>query len=237
METPLLKRINIVILGEEGSGKSTIGNKILQTNGTFKEAFGVTNKKADTLCDCYNNEVKINSTENHSVTIIEANTVEALKGHFENPDKCCCRKLTEIHLILYIVRSGRHSERFYDSMRKEINQLSNAGREILAMVITFCESMEEDARANAVKDYESFWNDNFSHRRLDILPVGFPSIEKSPQTFLDNYRNIIAEDRERLLQLIGKQKGSGAYCQKNKLFKSPCRRLFEYCFEGCCHIL
>ena len=230
--------MNIIILGEEGSGKSAVGNKILQTNGTFREAFGVTNKTADTLCDCYNNEVKINSTENYSVTIIEANTIEALKGHFENPGECCCRKLTEIHLILYLVRSGRHSQSFYDSMRKEINKLSNIAREILAMVITFCESMNQNARTKEVNHYESFWRHNVM--RLGIFPVGFPSIEKSPQAYSDSYKKMISEDRETLLKLIGKQKG--VYCRKNELFKSWCRRLFECCccccFEDCsCCIL
>lgn len=228
MAIPLITKMNIIILGEGGSGKSTVANNILQRKDAFEETHGVSSKNS---CTCFKSSVMINSS-NYAVTVIEANTVQDIKDHFRSPRECCCNDLTKFHLILYLVKSGRQTQEYYDWISKQTKELSNETRAISALIITFSESMDKKHRDDAEEDLRSSLQ---VHSLMDvgIYSMGFPRLETLPPMMSGAYKEVVDQDTKKLFEILESSIKQGRVCQKNKLFKSWCGRLYDCCC-GCC---
>ena len=182
---------NVLLLGKIGHGKSTIGNKMLNDDRSFK----VNDQKSPQTCKSSSLHRSLNEC---SVLI----NVYDHDGLFEGASSTATLYPDipkELNLVVFVLKHGR---RFDERAKKIIESIVNKWNihDISAVVLTHCESLSEEEREKTI---EQFRNDHPSVDALvgkGILAVGFP--DNSLVQSRSQLSQRVEGDKRKLRQLI-----------------------------------
>ncbi|XP_068708026.1 GTPase IMAP family member 4-like [Montipora foliosa] len=178
-ETQAVKNRNVVVLGKTGAGKSTVANKIsgLQEFEVKNVAGSVTSEVKSVCCIFSDNDNRILY---HLKTI---DTIGVFDTKRKNDDVMAEIKkffLTEapegVNLVLFVFRRGRFTEeeiRTFEFITKNFKEQISG---FSAMVITACEGLNEQARAEFLYSFRQEAGDIASFMKKGIYTVGFPDV-------------------------------------------------------------
>ena len=188
---------NILILGKVGVGKSTIANHILgksdaEARGPME---GVTRRSqalriipgqgpGGTKC-----KVMIIDISAQYDRMPRTQLIEDLRSACSEP----------LNLVLFVVQKGRITQAERKAFEEIVPKFPTA---ITSLVITFCEDLDPQSRAEAI---QIFREDDFSKQTArhfrNVYTVGFPNLNKIKLRMREVYKEGIDED-ERILRDI-----------------------------------
>ena len=186
------KKCKILILGRMGHGKSTLGNKIANSDGNFElncEVYPQTCKSLSVISSGTKSQNYLISIYVHRGLFEGAATVTTLASDVP----------PSLNLLFYVLKSG-HS--FAEEERKILEEISSKWNlsGISALVLTHCEDLSEEERKHKISQFKK---DHPSVAELmgeGILAVGFPDNSHiQPGSELSQR---MEEDKKKLRQLI-----------------------------------
>lgn len=224
------KERNIIVIGSSGSGKSTLVNHIVGKDNFSPVRTGVNGSLKSTsednsdlstsnACVCKSCKILIDEELFHS-RIIEVEDVNQLKLHFYSD--CNCNEINRYNIILFTVRLGRDYDSYCEILENQLSMLRTVTNTISALVITCCESMNDESRNKHVEDFKKHSLDTASKMGIGIITVGFQNLERVSEK--DYYESIIIQDRRTLRDLI---KNATKVCEKNDFFKTT--KWYQHC--------
>lgn len=198
---------NIIILGRTGTGKKTIANKILGDERLpVDSAMTSVTREARPM----EAEVKVDDTIHYIIKI-----VDTLGPYSKKIDKTCiwdqisahCTgACDEIHLILFTFRYGVYEQREIDIFTAICELYPDEIPKISALVITGCESLDEEGRENLRQELstETITKRVVQLMKKGIVPVGFPNLKDIKPAFKEEYEKVIVSDANKLKDLVFK---------------------------------
>ena len=183
---------NILLLGKMGHGTSTLGNRILNSDGWFKindqqypqTSQGSSMIKSESQLKNYKIEVY-----DHSGLFEGASSIEELFSAV--PDK--------LNLVIFILKRGYDfDESEVEILKSVMNKWQISG--ISALVLTHCECLSEEERGEMIEQLKKDHPSIAEMMGKGILAVGFPdSSHIQPGSPLSQR---VEEDKANLRQLI-----------------------------------
>ena len=185
-------QLNVVILGNVGTGKKTLGNHIVDKE-IFQPEGSLGTRKVNTHCE----EEVLGDTVYRILTV----DTESLETGYFDPLQCIRAQFKMIHLIIFVIANGCYTDESHSSLMHVVRHLDQ-GAEFSALVITHCEGITNDHRERIIKDFKS---DHRSSKLADFMrkgvyTVGFPE-SKSPQLKVI-YQNEVKEDEKIIRELV-----------------------------------
>lgn len=201
----LTYRRNILVVGRNGSGKSSLINNVIGEDCfPIQKGFPTTPSTAQDVC----RELLINNNK-YQCTLIEL----PLCDQYEEPPKDWVYKqipdphqresLKRINLIAYVIRKGRLTS---EDM-KALQYTKIFPQSISAFVVTHCDTYNNAGRARIVEELMSFerTKDIVASMGKGIYTVGFPDLSNFTElgdTFVKFLKTRMQEDVVKLHQLI-----------------------------------
>ena len=183
---------NILLLGKMGHGKSTLGNRILNSDGWFKindqRCPQTTHGSSMLISASQLKDYKIKAYD-HSGIFEGASSTEDLSSAVPN----------KLNLVIFVLKCGCDFDDSEVTILKSIMYKWQISR-ISALVLTHCERLSEEERGEMI---EQFKKDHPSITELmgkGILAVGFPDNSHIQPGSLLSQR--VVEDKANLRQLI-----------------------------------
>ena len=182
----------ILLLGKMGHGSSTLGNRILNSDGWFKindQRYPLTTHGSSMIRSA--SQLKDYKLEvfDHSGLFEGASSIKELSSAVSE----------ELNLVIFVLKHGHHFDESEVSILKSVVSEWRISR-ISALVLTHCERLSEEERGEMI---EQFKKDHPSIAKLmgkGILAVGFPdSSHIQPGSPLSQR---VEEDEASLRQLI-----------------------------------
>ena len=186
------KKCNILILGRMGHGKSTLGNKISNSDGNFK-------LNCEVCPQTCNNLSVITSLTRSKNYLISIYVHHGLFEGASNVGSLSSDIPSSLNLLFFVFKSGH---RFVEEETKILEEISRKWKvsQISALVLTHCEHLSEKERREII---ENFIKDHPSVAELmgnGILAVGFPDNSHiQPGSQLGQ---TVEDDKQKLRQLI-----------------------------------
>ena len=203
MQAP--QRRNIIILGRTGTGKKTIANKILgherlQVDSAMTSVTREVRpmKAEENVDDMMHYNIKIVDTLGpYSKTIDKESILKEINEH-------CTRACDKIHLILFTFRYGVYEQREIDIFTAICELYRDEIPKISALVITGCESLDEEGRKSLVHELrtETITRQVVQLMQKGIFPVGFPNLKGMKPAFKEEYEKVMASDVNYLKSLV-----------------------------------
>ena len=183
---------DVLLLGKLGHGKSTLGNRVLHSDGCLK----INNEQCPLTCTSSSVLKSASQCQNYHITVIDHD------GLFEGTNSindALLKRLIVLHLVIFVLKRGCCFEvEELDILRAVVNEWNI--RTISALVLTHCERLSEEEREKVI---EQFKKDHPSVAELmgkGILAVGFPDRSHvEPRSVLSQR---VEEDKRKLKQLI-----------------------------------
>ena len=182
----------ILLLGKMGHGKSTLGNRILNSDGCFKisDQMCLQTLKGEAILDSKSQlksyKIKVYDHNGLFEGVSSINTISSKVGD-------------SLHLVVFVLKRGCS----FDESEVEILSLVTCQwriNRISALVLTHCERLSEEQREEMI---EQFKKDHLSVAELmgkGILAVGFPDSSRvKDETELSER---VEGDKAKLRQLI-----------------------------------
>ena len=203
MEAP--QKRNIIILGRTGAGKKTIANKILgderlQVDSAMTSVTrGVRSMKA---------EEKVDENVHYIIKIVDTLGPYSQKvdqaSIFKEISEHCSGESDEIHLILFTFRNGVYEQREIEIFTAICGQYQDQIPKISALVITGCESLDEEGRKSLIDELrtEPTTRQVVQLMRKGIFPVGFPNLKDFKPALKEDFAKVVSSDANCLKKLI-----------------------------------
>ena len=192
------KRCNVLVLGVMGQGKSTVANKVLCHDHFSVSARPTLETKS---VSCGERVIEGPGKVMYSVKVVDTMGFCDPQGNPEETVKAIQKFLQEevvegVSLVLFVTSERRMTEALMETtelIKKHFKQISP----ISALVITHCESLDDDAREEIVKEYKTR-NDKreatvVEFMQKGIYTVGFPDLKM----YKERLRECIAEQMEK----------------------------------------
>ena len=183
---------NVLLLGKIGHGKSTVGNRLLNSEGWFR----INNQGCSQTCS---GSALLNSSsqlKNYNISVFDHD------GLFEGAytiDKLCHDVPQVLNLVMFMLKRGCSFDTKGTKLLKTVATKWKIS-EISALVLTHCERLSEEERGEMI---EQFKKDHPSVAELmgkGILAVGFPNgSHVQPGSELSER---VEGDKKKLRQLI-----------------------------------
>ena len=188
---------NVVILGKVGSGKKTLGNRIVDADKfpCESQTLGTRNVATNYI---------VHETENAVYRILTVDT-ESLQTPYNDPKRHILDKHNEvIHLILFVIPKGIYTDESHQSYVHVVKNLGDQAKRVSALVVTHCEGMTDQQRQVVL---DRFQNDRRCLKLVDFMgkglhAVGFPDISTSPPDAKGILQNAIDTDEEAIRKLV-----------------------------------
>ena len=157
---------NILLLGKMGHGKSTIGNRMLNSDGRFE----INSQECPQTCDGSAILQSKSRLKSYKITIIDhdglfegASTIEALTNSVPST----------LDLVIFILK---HECNFDENESKILDMIVKKWKisEISALVVTHCEHLSEEEREKMISQFKEDHPSVAELMGKGILAVGFP---------------------------------------------------------------
>ena len=186
---------NVVILGKVGSGKRTLGNRIVGRDIFQREtALGTGNAGA------HYGEARIGHTFCRILTV----DTESLQTGYYNPIPDIQKMFQEIHSIIFAIPHGRYTDESHRSLMHAVESLHQKLKSVSALVITHCEGMTDEQREAIIAEFRDDTRSSqvvaFMHG--SIHTVGFPDMSTLPPTVKSILQDTIDKDEEAIKKLV-----------------------------------
>lgn len=214
---------NVVILGQVGAGKRTLGNHIVGEN-IFQNESAISSGKANS----HYRELWTGDTLYRILTV----DTGGMQTGYCNPLPYIRDRFQKIHLILLVVANGRYTDESHRSLMRVVQSLQEQAKLFTALVITHCEGITDEQRRSIVAEFQ---NDHQSSQVAafigkEICTIGLPNLSKVSPTLKPIYENGIAEDEKAIRRLV-KECHYSINVQDLPAIQSNC---FRHCWESVC---
>ena len=183
----------MVILGNAGAGKKTLGNHLVGQD-IFKIQSGGTD------ANCHYKEQR---RGNWFYRILTINTISLHTGYC-NPLPYIRKHFDKINLIIFAFAYGRYTDECHRSLMCAIQDFHRRAKPFSALVITHCEGITPESRQGIVTEFKSspLSSKVTAFVGKEIHTVGFPDVTKSSSEFKTLYENGIVEDGKKIRLLV-----------------------------------
>ena len=185
---------NVVILGKREHGKSTLGNRMLNSDGYFK-INGQESIRLQTCCG----SAMLDSVSQSKRLKLNIYDQSGLFEGFSSVDTFFSSLPRDLNLVVIVLKHGRSFEENEQEILKVVMNKWKISR-ISALVVTHCERLSEEEREKMI---DQFKEDHPSVAELmgkGILAVGFPdNSHVQPGSQLSQS---VEDDKAKLRQLI-----------------------------------
>ena len=195
---------NIIVVGKTGSGKSSVGNRILGSDHDSPFTISAapsseTSKAMPKNSNFTDNDVLYNLTVVDTVGLFDTNKLS--NAQIMKSTKDTIKSFVKgLHLIVFVVKEGR----FTDEEKKTFNMIHKTFAldidPISAMVITGCEGKAKDMVIKAYQN-DPRTKDILPHMKKGIYPVGFPDLSMYSGSFRAIYEEEAKKDEAELRRL------------------------------------
>ena len=205
----------VIIIGDEGCGKSTIASKIDDR---------IDHGRTDLNQVCHT-VGPMRWKNGYDINVIDTISFQSPRFSTENIERFFAKSsIDHINLIIVVIKEDRIPE--YE--RKVLESIvfsfdEDTLRKTLAFIISHCENYNEDKRKSIIK---TFKNDKYFSKFTNfvsvpekrILTTGFPSVKEYKASIFKCFEDGIRKDVEQLHELIISATESVGV---NSLFKNP----------------
>ena len=202
---------NVVVLGKTGGGKSTVANKIIETESGVPP-FQISDRN---VANSVTTETKAsmavlqtNDDRHYNVKVIDTVGFFDTNGKSNKEVMSTMKRYVRehvpigLHLVLFIYKNGRWTKEEQDTFdfvtknfREEISAIS-------ALVVTGCDGFDVTQRDEIVDDFKQARPDIADFMQKGIFPVGFPDLNKLKASLREIYIEDIKADQETLRGLV-----------------------------------
>ena len=221
----------IIMVGIAGSGKSTVGNHIMNQE-VFRVKSDVYNDTIRSQLfthilsykDLYYNVVLIEAPGFFNIRNIDSKSIlDDIKSSIKSnaPDG--------LNLVLFVMRAGRFTTEDADTFNFIIDNFGDNIENISALVITCCENKNTAARKNIVQRFcdADITAKYAKYMKMGIYTVGFPDLSEIDQQEATKMKVRIKKDEHQLLDLITQAKFK--YLVEEMQEESNCSKIRKVC--------
>lgn len=204
---------NIVVFGKTGAGKSTVSNKILESNSTdIVPPFNVSKHQVCLSEPKSTNAamavLKTNDGCQYLVKVIDTTGFCSTCG---KSDSEIVKEIKQyirdqmsdgINLVLFTCKHGRwtaEEQQTFDTISRTFkSELSS----ISALVVTGCDAYTEEEKKEVIDDITTAKPEVAKFMKKGIHPVGFPNVQKLKPALRPVYEQESKADQEALRRLV-----------------------------------
>ena len=193
------KERNVLILGKVGSGKRTLGNRIVGgETRLFKQESGLLGTRN---VDAHYGEC----TRGDTCYRIQTIDTESLQTRFNDPIQHIKKEtLQNIHLIIFAIPKGLYTDESHRSLQRAVESLNERAMSVSALVITRCEEIENSERGKIVAEFckNPVSSKVVALMEKGICALGFPDTSIMPPNVKPILQQGITHDEEAIRQLV-----------------------------------
>ena len=209
----IVRKRCVVLMGKSGAGKSTVANMLVGHDpmSPYKPPFDVSDKVlasvtrevSDETIEFWQDNILYRVTVIDTVGLFDTNA-EGNDTIFEKIEEYLKNYVEGINLILFVFKKNRLTQEEQDVFSFIRSKFSREISPISALAVTGCESDSVGVREEIVEEFRSsdVTKDIALQMAKGIYPVGFPPIKRMQPAFQQAYKQIMAEDRKTLMDLI-----------------------------------
>lgn len=180
---------NVVILGKVGTGKKTIGNRIVGADIFRKE-------NAQSVGNCHRAE-EWNGDTHYRILTVDTET-----GYCD-PLQYIRQYMKTIHLIIYVIARGRLTEDTHSPLIHALQSLHPEAKPYSVLFITHCEGMTDEKRRHLVANFKADCHGSKVAALIkEIRTVGFPDLSLVAPNLQPHYEEGIVEDEKVIRGLL-----------------------------------
>ena len=182
---------NVLLLGKIGHGKSTLGNRMLDTDRCFKinnQQFPKTCDGSAILCSASQRKVYLIRIFDHDGLFESANSIDTI---FKNPQT--------LDLVIFVLKRGCSFDIDNQEVLKTIVNKWKISQ-ISVLVLTHYEDLSKEEREEEVKQYKKDHPSIAELMGQGVIAVGFPDNFHVP--FGSELSQMVEDDKTKLKQLI-----------------------------------
>ena len=203
---------NVVVLGKTGGGKSTVANKIIETEaGDHPPPFEISDRNivsvtTDTKASMA--VLKTSDDRHYNVKVIDTVGFFDTGGKSNKEIISTTKKYVRehvpvgLHLILFVYKKNRWTKEEQDTFDFLTTHFEGEISAISALIITGCEGVDGDERKGIVDTFKQEKPDIANFMQKGIIPVGFPDLQKMKAAIREAYKEDIKADQEALRTLV-----------------------------------
>lgn len=222
---------NVVVLGKTGCGKSTLANKIICCDGTFKVSSSLDSctsinihASESVVIEGQTFTINMVDTVGFSDTTYTKKSVKESNQIMKDINKELKLRIPEgLNLIIFVFRHGRFTNEEHGIFKRLAGNFSDLIKELSMLVITGCDGKNDNARKDIVTEFrENPRTKPFADiMKKGIFCVGLPDIKDIDEEVIETTRRqmdidmipihkVIADARLLYLQ---EQIGQSKFCK------------------------
>jgi len=206
VEAIVTQERHVILVGKTGSGKSTIGNQLLD-NKSFKVSsslLGGTSKVEQAVANIIHEQKRYKMVVIDTVGLFDTsgnNNKQIIKQTKESIEKYAPHG---INLMIFVFKQSRFTKEEEETFRYIADNFGKNIREVAAMVITNCESKGIQAREAIIEEFKtSSGTKQFATLMgKGIYTVGFPNVEDMDEDDQEFMEKKIKRDQATLHNLV-----------------------------------
>lgn len=215
-----VREYNVLLLGKRGSGKSTLGNKLLNhSNAPEHDPFYVSHSLQNVSSKAETRTGFLHSIDDSTVKLKVVDTMCTLENRKESETFMeSLSFFTEnavpngFHIVLFVSKTGLWSEEEIETFKFITGQFSDELSNTSALIITGCENMTDETKTNYVAEFIEAYPAIAEFMKKGVHTVGFPDVDRMKPAVGSMLKEDIRADQAYLRQLVYS-------CDENKLVK------------------